>query len=698
MSAPPSRPAVSVVVPFHGDAGDARDLLDALATLALGPEDEIVIADNTLEGVLLALRPAPPVRVVAATGEASSYHARNVAVAAARHDWLLFTDTDCRPDAGLVDRYFAAPIGEDVGALVGEVEPLPDAPTFFAAYAVTRERGKQAAHMAHPYRPFGVTANMLVRRAAYDAVGGFHEGIRSGGDCDFSWRLQDAGWRLEYRGNAVVHHAQRETLRQLLRLFARYGAGRRWVAARHPGSRMRPRIARPLARCAAGVPYWLLRGQPRRAGYKAVDAGVLVAGAVGALLANTPPPRFAAPAREARGLRVALVVDHFPEVSETFVAAEARALADLGADVRIEAIGRGRTPSRELAAGLDVRWLEDTGLLRRVQALGWLVRHAPGAVVRDLRDRRRWRAEEAVLPLRALAPIARRLHEDRTEILHAHFAAGAALTALRLGRVLGVPWSLTAHGYDIFRDRRNLREKLRACTFATTGSDFTVRALREQADPQDAARIHRIVMGVDGDAWRRRTPPAAGGTILAVGRLVGKKGFGDLVDAVARLGPQDGFEELVLVGAGPLREELEARARERGVADRVRFLGARPTSAVRELLEEAAVVAVPCVIAPDGDADSMPVIAKEALAMEVPVVASEAAGLPEVVDDAVGRRVRAGDPEDLARGLREVLALSPQDRAALGAAGRERVTGELGLLRQTAALLELLTAAVREAR
>lgn len=692
------RPAVSVCVPFHGDEQDARALLAALADVRLRGDDEIVLADNTADGVLLALAPAPPVRVVPARGEASSYHARNVAAGAARHDWLLFTDTDCRPQPDLVERYFDVPVADGTGAVVGAVEPLPDPPTFFAAYAITREAGKQAAHMAHPYKPFGVTANMLVRRAAYAAVGGFHEGIRSGGDCDFSWRLQDAGWELEYRAEALVRHEQRETLGQLLRLFARYGAGRRWVQARHPASRMRPRIAGPLARCAAGVPYWLVRRDPRRAGYKAIDAGVLVAGAAGALLGNTPPPRF--PARHDRDAtpRIALIVDHFPEVSETFVAAEARALTTLGADVRIEAHGRGGTPARELAVGLDVRYLEDTGLLRRAQALAWLTRHAPGAVLRDLVDRRRWRREETVLPLRALAPVARRLHDDGVEVLHAHFAAGAALSAMRLGSLLDRPWTLTAHGYDIFRIRRNLREKLARCAFATTGSDYTVAALRSHADPADADRIHRIVMGVDGEGWRRTTGHPDGGLVLAVGRLVGKKGFGDLLDAVALLGPDDGLQELVIVGAGPLGEELADRARRLGVQDRVRFAGARPTSEVRELLESAAVLAVPCVVAPDGDADSMPVIAKEALAMEVPVVASDAAGLPEIVDDRVGRRVRAGDPQDLARGLREVLALSPQERAALGRAGRERATGELGLLHQTGVLLDLLRSTVAARR
>jgi len=108
---------------------------------------------------------------------------------------------------------------------------------------------------------------------------------------------------------------------------------------------------------------------------------------------------------------------------------------------------------------------------------------------------------------------------------------------------------------------------------------------------------------------------------------------------------------VLIVGDGPLRDALHALHAELGLEDTVRFLGAQTSDRVRALLEEAAVVAVPCVIAADGDADSMPVIAKEALAMEVPVVASDAAGLPEVVRAPWGRTVPAGDADALAVAL-----------------------------------------------
>src|SRR5439155_8657888 len=133
------------------------------------------------------------------------------------------------------------------------------------------------------------------------------------------------------------------------------------------------------------------------------------------------------------------------------------------------------------------------------------------------------------------------------------------------------------------------------------------------------------------------------------------------------------LERVVIVGDGPLREELERLAEQEEAGELVEFAGARPPGEVRELLEAADLLAMPCVVASDGDRDTMPVVVKEALAMQVPVVASDEVGLPEIVDASCGRLVPAGDATALASALGEVLGLSPEERAALGRAGRQRV-------------------------
>jgi colanic acid/amylovoran biosynthesis glycosyltransferase len=373
-------------------------------------------------------------------------------------------------------------------------------------------------------------------------------------------------------------------------------------------------------------------------------------------------------------LRILVATDRFPELSETFVTAEIEALRALGHEVRVEALWRS-------GEGGGADYLSDDGRRRKLLDLVWLVIRHPLACARDVAQRRRWRREEVVRPLRAIAPAARRLARGGERHVHVHFAAEASLVWMRIARIAGVPYSVTAHAYEIFMSPANLREKLERAAFATTGCDYNVRHLREVAPRAD---IHEIVMGVDGERFRRRTP--YGGReaprVLAVGRLVEKKGFRYLADAADEL-PGARFS---IVGAGPLEGELRGRA--------VELLGPRSPDEVRELLESADLLAMPCVVAADGDRDSMPVVVKEALAMEVPVVASDEVGLPELVRPEWGRLVPPGDPRALARAIAELLALPDAERAAMGRAGRAHVLEATSVHRETEKLARLIAHAV----
>jgi glycosyltransferase involved in cell wall biosynthesis len=267
-----------------------------------------------------------------------------------------------------------------------------------------------------------------------------------------------------------------------------------------------------------------------------------------------------------------------------------------------------------------------------------------------------------VRSLRALAPAARRAVRSRDTHLHAHFAAASALDAMRIGALLGIPYSVTAHAYDIWQQPANLREKLERAAFAATVSDYGLDALRRAAP---AARLHRIAMGVDAERFRRRSSYPGGRTVLAVGRLIEKKGFLHLVEA-SRVAHVD---RVVIAGSGPLEADLRTLA----AGSPVELAGALDPDEVRELMEQADVLAAPSVIAADGDRDSLPVVVREALAMELPVVASEVAGLPEVVRPEWGRLVPPGDPEALAAAIDELLALPPAEREEMGRAGRRHV-------------------------
>ncbi|MET0305820.1 MAG: glycosyltransferase family A protein, partial [Solirubrobacterales bacterium] len=129
MTAPPlrairGRPSVSVVIPFRGDARDAAGLGASLETGPFDGAGEVIVADNSDDGAAVGL--PPPVLVVPARTERSSYHARNAGAGAAAGDWLLFVDADCVPPPDLIGRYFAEPIGERCGAVAGGIVGVAD--------------------------------------------------------------------------------------------------------------------------------------------------------------------------------------------------------------------------------------------------------------------------------------------------------------------------------------------------------------------------------------------------------------------------------------------------------------------------------------------------------------------------------------------------------------------------------------------
>jgi mycofactocin glycosyltransferase len=284
------RPAISVVVPFRGDEPAAERALQALARIGLSDGDELVLADNSDEGAATRLA-APPVKVVRATGERSSYHARNAGARAAAEagEWLLFIDSDCVPQADLLDAYFAEPVGERCGVLAGEISGDDRQGGLMPRYARSRNYLSQTEGLHGQAGTAGATANLLVRRSAFDAVGGFAEGIRSGGDVDLCWRLREAGWRLEYRAGAGVVHRHRKTLFGFMGQVARYGAGARWLDSRHPGSSPRWPLVSGLAGSLRDIGSNLVRGRVEEATFRAIDGLGLVAHNVGYRASNAAP-------------------------------------------------------------------------------------------------------------------------------------------------------------------------------------------------------------------------------------------------------------------------------------------------------------------------------------------------------------------------------------------------------------------------
>jgi colanic acid/amylovoran biosynthesis glycosyltransferase len=336
-------------------------------------------------------------------------------------------------------------------------------------------------------------------------------------------------------------------------------------------------------------------------------------------------------------LTVLYVVTRFPAVTETFVVNEWLALSERFR-MQLVALRRGREPAVH----------PETARVRPLAAFPALFAVLRGALRFSVVEA----AKEAVVFAKAAA-IARTAARDGVDRVHAHFASHPATAAWVVHRLTGIPFSFTAHANDLFVAPVLLDRKLADARAVVAISEYNRHLLLERAPP---ARVELIHCGVDLER-RPRARRASGERIVCVASLLPKKGHLDLIDALALLAQRRPGVSLELVGEGPERERIEARARERGVAANVTLRGALPSDGVREALGRASAFALPSVRLASGRMEGIPVALMEAMAAGVPVVSTRLSGIPELVRDGVtGLLVEPHDAPALAAALERLLA------------------------------------------
>lgn len=282
------------MLPFRGSEAQLALVLERLEGLELAPGDSVTVADNRPGARDSGGRGA--VRVLGAGELQTSYHARNRAAAEGTAPWLVFLDADVLPPADLLARYFEPMPGERVGVLAGTVTdegPAADTGTSAARYAWLKSSMSQEITLADDEWAFAQTANAAVRRAAFEQVGGFEAGVRSGGDADLCFRLRAAGWELERRQGAAVVHRNRQSVPRMLAQRARHGAGAAWLSQRWPGALPRrrwPGLAWwSVKRAGAGL-VAAARGDRDAALLGLLDGPAVWAFELGRLVPNRPRP------------------------------------------------------------------------------------------------------------------------------------------------------------------------------------------------------------------------------------------------------------------------------------------------------------------------------------------------------------------------------------------------------------------------
>src|SRR5260370_339579 len=224
-----------------------------------------------------------------------------------------------------------------------------------------------------------------------------------------------------------------------------------------------------------------------------------------------------------------------------------------------------------------------------------------------------------------------RLRTMEINHVHAHFAGMAARTAFWINKFFPITFSFTAHANDIFSPRQfeigldKLVDKARAIV---TETDYAARFLRDQFSHR-ADRVHRIYNGLDlaefGRADFSSTPPL----IIAVGRLIPKKGFGDLIRTCALLVKRGKSFRCEIIGDGPLENQLRGQIDELCLQNNIELSGAKPQTQLRGRFARANVFVLPSVIDPDGGMDNLPTVIMEAMATGLPVVSTTIGGIPE---------------------------------------------------------------------
>jgi glycosyltransferase involved in cell wall biosynthesis len=421
-----------------------------------------------------------------------------------------------------------------------------------------------------------------------------------------------------------------------------------------------------------------------------------------------------------RGMnRVAFVLKGYPRLSETFIAQEIHALEQRGLDILIVSlrhptdktthpvhrqIGAERLYLPEYLYQEPLRVWCGWRRARRFAGYGAARRAWLRDLVRDPTPNRVRRFGQALV-------LAAELPSD-IDRLHAHFLHTPASVTRYAAIMLGLPWSVSAHAKDIWTTSDwEKREKLAEADWAVTCTASGHAHLASLAPEPDTVNLcyhgvslDRFPSPMRGGSDADGSDPASPVVLLSVGRAVAKKGYDDLLAALALL-PRELHWRLVHIGGGPLAQSLKDEAGRLGLAGRIEWRGARPQPDVLAAYREADLFMLAAKVATDGDRDGLPNVLLEAQSQGLACVSTWVSGIPELVEDGkTGLLVPPGDRAALAAALARLIA-DPGLRANLAAAAETRVRAafdaeiaiealaqKFGLMPQVAPARELIDA------
>src|SRR5215216_4448260 len=405
---------------------------------------------------------------------------------------------------------------------------------------------------------------------------------------------------------------------------------------------------------------------------------------------------------QSQQLKVAYIMSRFPKLTETFILYEMLAMRQQGIRVEVYPLLRERenVMHQEAVQFVEVAHFQPFISLPIVRANLHFLWKKPFVYLKTLWDllRSNWGSFNFFTGVIGIFPktvlFAYQMRADHVQHVHAHFASHPAAAGFIIHRLVGIPYSFTAHGSDLHRDRHMLREKVAEAAFVAAISEYNKELIISECQGNYREKVNVVHCGVDTEVFRARsheTPFEKGENpfmILCVGTLHEVKGQAYLIEASRHLHKRGFNFECHFVGDGPDRESLTNLAEHAGISDKVRFHGKLTRDEIARLLLDADVLTAPSVPTSDGRREGIPVVLMEAMGSGVPVIASDLSGIPELVNSKLtGLLVPPRDAKSLADALERYIK-DPDLRRRLGQAGRDKVVEEFDLNKNAAKLAE----------
>jgi glycosyltransferase involved in cell wall biosynthesis len=398
-------------------------------------------------------------------------------------------------------------------------------------------------------------------------------------------------------------------------------------------------------------------------------------------------------------MRIAYLINQYPQVSHSFIRREILALERAGFEVARIAL-RGwdadLVDEEDILERSRTRFVLSEGIFPLVIAFLTTAVSRPVKLLKALgltwRMARRADRPLAVhlIYLAEACGILPWLENARAEHLHAHFGTNSAEVAMLVHALGGPRWSFTVHGPEEFDKPEfiGLAEKLRQCAFAVAISSYGRSQLYRLIHHSLWPKVQVIHCGLEREYFDAVTnPPTSARRLVCVGRLCEQKGQLLLLEAARRLAAKEESFELVLAGDGEMRAEIEQFIADHKLESGVRVTGWISGRQVREEIRAARALVLPSF------AEGLPVVIMEAMALSRPIIATFIAGIPELVESGKhGWLIPAGDVDELVKVIRACLDTPVEHLRTMGRAANARVFGRHHIDDQVARLAQLFKA------